>query len=399
MASAEAHVDVAGRSVRISSPDKVYFPDAGITKLGLAEYYAGLAGPLMRALRDRPVALNRFPEGLDGDKSFFTKSAPKGMPAWAQTATVTFPSGRTGDEVCLTEAATVVWTVQMGTLELHPWPIRRDHPDHPDELRIDLDPQPGTGFAEAVAVAQEAKALCEELGIRPFVKTSGGRGLHLLVRIEPRWTFVETRRAVIAFARELERRRPDAVTTSWWKEERGERIFVDFNQMARDRMTVAAYSTRARPEATVSMPVDWSRLPDVAPADFTPHTVPGLVQRYGDALAEIDDTAFTLDALLEMSERDERDHGLGDMPYPPEFPKMPGEPKRVQPSKARHPEEETTETAEAAAAAEEEAGRAAKSGGRSSGKSGAKRGAKSAEKAEGNEGNEGNGNEDKEAAR
>ena len=336
MASAEAHVDVGGRSVRISSPDKVYFPDAGITKLQLAEYYGGLAEPLMRALRDRPVALNRFPDGLDGGKSFFTKAAPKGMPEWAQTAGVTFPSGRHGDEVCVTEAATVVWTVQMGTLELHPWPVRRADPDHPDELRLDLDPQPGTGFAEAVAVAQEARALCEELGLRPFVKTSGGRGLHLLIRVEPRWTFIEARRAVIAFARELERRRPELVTTSWWKEERGERIFVDFNQMARNRMTVAAYSTRARPEATVSMPLDWSRLPDVEPADFTPHTVPDLVARYGDALAEIDDAAFTLDALLEMSERDEKDRGLGDLPYPPEFPKMPGEPKRVQPSKARH---------------------------------------------------------------
>jgi DNA ligase D len=339
MAAAEAHVEVGGRSVRISSPGKVYFPGAGITKLQLAEYYGGLAEPLMRGLRDRPVALNRFPEGLDGDKSFFTKSAPKGMPEWAETARVTFPSGRTGDEVCVTEAATVVWTVQMGTLELHPWPVRRDDTDHPDELRIDLDPQPGTGFAEAVTVAHEAGAVCEELGIRPFVKTSGGRGLHMLIRIEPRWTFVEARRAVIAFARELERRRPDLVTTSWWKEERGERIFVDFNQMARDRMTVAAYSTRARPEATVSMPLDWSRLPDVEPGDFTPHTVPGLVEKYGDALAGIDDEAFTLDALLEMSERDEKDRGLGDLPYPPDFPKMPGEPKRVQPSKARHDDE------------------------------------------------------------
>lgn len=335
MASAEAHVEVGGRSVRISSPDKVYFPAAGITKLQLAEYYGALAEPLMRALRDRPVALNRFPDGLDGGKSFFTKAAPKGMPEWAETATVTFPSGRKGDEVCVTEAATVVWTVQMGTLELHPWPIRRADPHHPDELRIDLDPQPGTGFAEAVAVAREAEALCEELGLRPFVKTSGGRGLHVLIRIEPRWTFVEARRAVIAFARELERRRPELVTTSWWKEERGERIFVDFNQMARDRMTVAAYSTRARPEATVSMPLDWARLSDVEPADFTPHTVPGLVARDGDALAGIDDVSFTLDALLEMAERDEKDRGLGDLPYPPDFPKMPGEPKRVQPSKAR----------------------------------------------------------------
>jgi DNA ligase D len=335
MGSAEAHVEAGGRSVRISSPDKLLFPDAGVTKLALATYYAGVAEGLFRGLAERPVALNRFPDGLGG-KSFYTKAAPKGLPDWASTALVTFPSGRTGQEVCITEPATVLWTVQMGTLELHPWPVRRSDPDHPDELRIDLDPQPGTGFAEAVQVAREAYALFEELGIRPFVKTSGGRGLHLLVRIAPDWTFVEARRAVIALARELERRRPDLVTTSWWKEERGERIFIDFNQMARDRMTVAAYSTRARPEATVSMPLRWADLGDVMPEDFTVQTVPGLFAKNGDANAEIDDVAHSLDALLEMAARDEKDRGLGDMPYPPDFPKMPGEPKRVQPSKARH---------------------------------------------------------------
>ncbi|GAA2050810.1 non-homologous end-joining DNA ligase [Catenulispora yoronensis] len=322
--------------MRISSPDKLLFPEAGVSKLDLATYYADVADAVLRGLRDRPVALNRFPDGLGGGKSFYTKAAPKGLPDWASTARVTFPSGRTGDEVCVTEAATVVWTVQMGALELHPWPVRAADTDHPDELRIDLDPQPGTDFAEAVAVAREAHALFEELGIRPFVKTSGGRGLHLLVRIEPRWTFVEARRAVIAFARELERRRPEQITTSWWKEERGERIFIDFNQMARDRMTVAAYSTRARPEAIVSMPVLWSDLGDVEPGDFTVKTVPALVAKNGDANAEIDDVAHSLDALLEMADRDEKDHGLGDLPYPPDFPKMPGEPKRVQPSKARH---------------------------------------------------------------
>jgi DNA ligase D len=339
MGSAEAHVETGGRSVRISSPDKLLFPEAGVTKLGLATYYASVAEGLFRGLAERPVALNRFPDGLGG-KSFYTKAAPKGLPDWAATALVTFPSGRTGHEVCVTEPATVLWTVQMGTLELHPWPVRRDDPDHPDELRIDLDPQPGTGFTEAVQVAREAYALFEELGIRPFVKTSGGRGLHLLVRIAPRWTFVQARRAVIALARELERRRPDLVTTSWWKEERGERIFIDFNQMARDRMTVAAYSTRARPEATVSMPVRWSDLGDVQPTDFTVQTVPDLVAKNGDANAEIDEVAHSLDRLLEMADRDEADRGLGDMPYPPDFPKMPGEPKRVQPSKARPDDQE-----------------------------------------------------------
>ena len=327
-------MEVAGRSVRISSPDKVYYPDAGVTKLDLAEYYAAVAEGAFRALAGRPVALNRFPDGLSGS-SFYMKHAPKGLPDWVQTVQVTFPSGRTGNEVCITEAATLVWAVQMGALELHPWPVRRSDTDHPDELRVDLDPQPGTGFAEAVEAAREAKALFEELGLTAFVKTTGGRGLHLLVRIEPRWSFISARRAVIAFARELERRRPDLVTTSWWKEERGERVFVDFNQMARDRMLAAAYSSRARPDAPVSMPVRWTDLSDVTPQDFTTRTVPALLADRGDAHEDIDSAVFTLDALLEMSERDERDHGLGDMPYPPDFPKMPGEPKRVQPSKAK----------------------------------------------------------------
>jgi DNA ligase D len=320
--------------VRVSSPEKVCYPAVGLTKLDLANYYASVGDGVLRALRERPVALNRFPDGLEGS-SFYTKSPPKGMPDWVETVSVTFPSGRTHPEICVTEVATVVWAVHMGALELHPWPVRRSDTDHPDELRIDLDPQPGTGFAEAVEVAHEAKAVLDEIGLRPFVKTSGGRGLHLLVRIEPRWTFVEARRAVIAFARELERRRPESVTSSWWKEERGERVFIDFNQMARDRMLASAYSTRAHPNAPVSMPLRWTDLPDVEPDDFTVRTVPALFAKNGDAHGDIDDTAFTLDALLEMAERDERDRGLGDMPYPPEFPKMPGEPKRVQPSKAR----------------------------------------------------------------
>lgn len=334
MSSSEAFVDVAGRSVRISSPDKIYYPAVGITKLDLATYYASVADGIFRALAERPVALNRFPDGVDGS-SFYMKHAPKGLPDWVQTAQVTFPSGRTGNEVCITEAATVVWAVQMGTLELHPWPVRRKDTDHPDELRIDLDPQPGTDFTQAVEAAREAKAVFDELGLVPYAKTTGGRGIHLLVRIEPRWSFIEARRAVIAFARELERRRPDLVTTSWWKEERGERVFVDFNQMARDRMLASAYSTRARPNALVSMPVRWDELPDVTPDDFTLRTVPALLAERGDANQEIDSVAFKLDGLLELAERDERDHGLGDMPYPPDFPKMPGEPKRVQPSKAR----------------------------------------------------------------
>jgi DNA ligase D len=334
MATTFEEVEVAGRSVRISSPHKVYFPHAGITKIELARYYISVAGGVFRALAGRPVTLKRFPDGLSGE-SFYMKRAPKGMPDWVQTAHVTFPSGRTAEQVCVTEPATVVWAAQQGALELHPWPVRRGDTDHPDELRVDLDPQPGTGFAEAVEAAGVAKALFDELGMTPYVKTTGSRGVHLLVRIKPHWTFVEARRAVIAFARELERRRPELITTSWWKEDRGERVFVDFNQMARDRMLVAAYSTRALLNGTVSMPVRWADLPDVSVGDFTVRTVPALLAELGDAHQEIDATAFTLDGLLELADRDERDRGLGDLPYPPDFPKMPGEPPRVQPSKAR----------------------------------------------------------------
>ena len=336
MSSTEVFITVAGRQVRVSSPEKVCYPAVGVTKLELAEYYVAVAEGLLRALAGRPMALNRFPKGLDGGSSFYMKHAPKSLPDWVQTVQVTFPSGRTGYEVCVTEPATVLWAVQMNALELHPWPVRREDTDRPDELRVDLDPQPGTDFAEAVEAANEARALFTELGLVPFVKTSGGRGLHLLVRIEPRWTFIETRRAIIAFARELERRRPELFTTSWWKEERGARIFIDFNQMARDRMLAAAYSTRAVPDARVSTPVRWPDLADIVPDDFTVRTVPALFAERGDAHADIDDVSGTLDALLEMADRDERDRGLGDLPYPPEFPKMPGEPKRVQPSKARH---------------------------------------------------------------
>lgn len=341
MGSNEAFVTVAGRSVRISSPEKVCYPAVGVTKLELAEYYVAVAEGLMRALAGRPMALHRFPGGLAGGDSFYMKHAPKSLPDWVQTVKVTFPSGRIGYEVCVTEPGTVLWAVQMNSLELHPWPVRREDTDHPDELRLDLDPEVGADFAEAVEAATEARDLLTELGMVPFVKTSGGRGLHVLVRIEPRWSFIETRRAVIALARELERRRPDLFTTSWWREERGAPIFVDFNQMARDRMLAAAYSTRAVPDARVSTPVRWSDLPDVAPEDFTVRTVPALFAERSDAHEGINDASATLDALLEMAERDEHDRGLGDLPYPPEFPKMPGEPKRVQPSRARRTAAET----------------------------------------------------------
>jgi DNA ligase D-like protein (predicted polymerase) len=248
-----------------------------------------------------------------------------------ETARIQFPSGRHADEICPTEIAVVGWAAQMGTITFHPWPVRSDDVDQPDELRIDLDPQPGTDFADAVRVAAEARGLLDELGYVGFPKTSGGRGVHIYVRIERRWTFTDVRHAAIAFGRELERRLPGEVTTKWWKEERGERIFVDYNQNARDRTIASAYSVRPKPGAPVSAPVTWDELPEVAPEDFTVATMPARFAEVGDLHAAIDEVAHSLRPLLDMYERDEE----GDMPYPPDYPKMPGEPKRVQPSRDR----------------------------------------------------------------
>ena len=258
-----------------------------------------------------------------------------------QTARIQFPSGRHADEICPTEVAVVGWAAQMGTITFHPWPVRSDDVDHPDELRIDLDPQPGTDFADAVRVAAEARVLLDELGYTGFPKTSGGRGVHIYVRIEPRWTFTDVRHAAIAFGRELERRLPGQVTTKWWKEERGERIFIDYNQNARDRTIASAYSVRPKPGAPVSAPVTWDELADVAPEDFTVATMPARFAEVGDRHAAIDDAAHSLQPLLDMYENDEAE-GEGDMPYPPDYPKMPGEPKRVQPSRDRDRPQEVT---------------------------------------------------------
>jgi DNA ligase D len=327
-------IEVAGRSLRITNPDKVYFPGRGYTKRDVVEYYIAVGDGIFRALRERPTTLQRFPEGLGGE-TFFQKRIPtRGVPPWLQSARIAFPSGRPADELCPTDLAHVVWAAQMGAIVFHAWPVRRADTDRPDELRLDLDPQPGTDFADAARVAGEVRALLDELGWRGFPKTSGGRGVHVYVRISPEWTFVEVRRAAIAFARAVERRRPDLVTTSWWKEERGRRVFIDFNQMARDRTIACAYSLRANARATVSTPVTWDELSRVEPDDFDLRTVPKRVAEIGDPHAEIDDMAHDLTPLLEWAERDERD-GLGDMPYPPEYPKMAGEPKRVQPSKDR----------------------------------------------------------------
>ncbi|MEU9264593.1 non-homologous end-joining DNA ligase [Streptomyces sp. NPDC048251] len=329
-------LEVAGRTVRLSSPDKVFFPERGFTKLDLARYYQAVAPGILRALRNRPTTLERYPDGVGGE-SFFQKRAPKNMPDWIPTAHITFPSGRSADEMCPTEEAAVLWAAQYGTLTFHPWPVRRDDVDRPDELRIDLDPQPGTDYDDAVHAAHELRAVLAEFGgLRGWPKTSGGRGLHVFVPIEPRWTFTQVRRAAIAIGREMERRLPERVTIKWWKEERGERIFLDYNQTARDRTIASAYSVRPRPHAPVSAPLRWEEVGDAHPADFDLATMPARYAELGDVHADMDDHAFSLEALLELARRDEHDHGLGDLPYPPEYPKMPGEPKRVQPSRARH---------------------------------------------------------------
>ncbi|MCT2583932.1 non-homologous end-joining DNA ligase [Actinophytocola gossypii] len=338
-------ITVDGRSVRVSNPSKVYFAEKGVTKLDVVRYFLSVGDGILGALRDRPTTLERWPGGVfEGAKlatradqrgdAFYQKRAPKGAPEYVQTARITFPSGRPADEVCPTELAVVAWAANLGTLTFHPWPVRRPEVDHPDQLRVDLDPQPGTDFADAVVVANELRALLDELGMTGYPKTSGGRGLHVYVPIEPRWTFVEARRALIALGRELARRMPDQVTVDWWKEERGERIFVDFNQAARDRTIACAYSIRPTPRALVSAPLTWDELGDVHPEDFDVHTMPARFERVGDLHAGVATEAFSLEPLLALVSRDERD-GLGDLPYPPEYPKMKGEPKRVQPSRAR----------------------------------------------------------------
>ncbi|WP_062213352.1 non-homologous end-joining DNA ligase [Streptomyces sp. NBRC 109706] len=325
---------VGERTVRLSNPDKVYFPERGYTKLDVARYFQSVADGALRALRERPTTLQRFPDGIGGE-SFFQKRAPKNRPDWIPTGRISFPSGRHADEFCPTEPAAVLWAANLGCLTFHPWPVRRDDTEHPDELRIDLDPQPGTDYADAVRAALELRELLDELGLRGWPKTSGGRGIHVFVPIVPEWTFPQVRRAAIAVGRELSRRAPERVTTAWWKEERGERIFVDYNQMARDRTIASAYSVRARENATVSAPLTWDEVPDARPEDFDLRTMPARYAEVGDRHAEMAEHPCRLEAVLELAERDEREHGLGDLPYPPDHPKAAGEPKRVQPSRAR----------------------------------------------------------------
>src|ERR1700712_1611848 len=343
MATPAGEVIADGVPVRVSSPDRLIYPATEstpeITKLQVAEYYVAVGEGIMRALGDRPTALERWTTGVHpgitlatgrGDKSdaFYSKRVPKGAPEYVETTKVTFPSGRTAEEVCGANLATIAWCAQMGTITFHPWPTRSGDNDHPDELRIDLDPQPGTTFTDAVRVAGVARELLEELGITGYPKTSGNRGVHVYVRIEPRWEFTDLRHAAIGFGRELERRDP-GVTTAWWKEERGARIFVDFNQNNRDRTIASAYSLRPRPGAPVSTPMSWTELAGLTdPRVFNLFTVPERIAD-GDPWAGIDEPAHSIEPLLNLYE----ESGEGETNYPPDYPKMPGEPPRVQPSK------------------------------------------------------------------
>lgn len=335
-------VDIDGVPVRLTNPDKVYYPRIGATKRDLVTYYrtVALGGALLRTLKDRPTNLQRFPDGVEGQE-IYQKHLPAKRPDHVATSRVTFPSGRTADTLRPRHPADLVWAANYGTVTFHPWPVREPDLDHPDELRVDLDPQPGTGFDQARTVARDLlKPVLDELGLKGYLKTSGGRGLHICVRIAPEWDFVAVRRAGIALGREVERRSDGLATTAWWKEERGRRIFLDYNQNARDRTIASAYSARKTPVATVSTPLLWEELGSADPDDFTISTVPGLLERRGDPWEGMDAVSHRLDGLLELAARDEG-NGLGDLPYPPNYPKMPGEPKRVPPSRARPPNPRT----------------------------------------------------------
>jgi DNA ligase D len=326
-------LELAGREVRITSPDKVLFAQPGVTKLDLVRYYAAVGEPLMRTMGGRPVLMQRFPQGAGGP-SFFQKRVPENAPGWLETTTVQTVNGTPSRALVAADIAHVAWAVNLACLGFHVWPSPAADQDHADELRLDLDPQPGTGFEQARVAAWDLKALLDELGIAAFPKTTGNRGLHVYVRLQPRWDSYAVRFAAVAAARELERRRPDILTAAWWKEERGERIFVDFNQNAPHKTVFGAWSVRARAGAQVSTPLRWDELDDVDPEALTVATVPERLERDGDPWAAIGDTPQSLEPLLELHERD-RANGLLDAPWPPVYPKQPDEPPRVAPSRAR----------------------------------------------------------------
>ena len=307
-----------GREVRISSPGRVLWPDSGITKLDLARYIVDVGEAFVAANGDRPLSLQRFPDGIDGEQ-YFSKNPPKGAPEYVRSVMVVYPSGRSHPQLVIDEPAAAVWAVQMNTVVFHPWPSRAGNTDSPDQLRIDLDPQPGTDFDDAVPAALELRAVLAEAGLTAFIKTSGSRGLHVFAPIEPTREFLVVRHAVIAAGRELERRMPDKVTTSWWKEERGERVFVDFNQANRDRTMAGAYSPRALAHAPVSCPIEWDDVETTDPRTLTIATVPERLATTGDPWAHMHERPGTIDELLRWWERDVAD-GLGELPFPPDFP-------------------------------------------------------------------------------
>ena len=322
-----------GREVQITHPDKLYFSaQARVTKLDLARYYLSVAPGALNGIRDRPIVLKRFVNGAEGE-AFYQKRAPAQRPPWLRTVTLSFPSGRTAEEVVVDEVAGLAWTVNLGCIELHPHPVRSSDLDHPDELRIDLDPVPGVAWDDVRRVALEAKSLLDELGLRGWPKTSGSRGMHVNVRIAPRWTFQEVRQAAVALSRAVERRVPNLATSKWWKEER-HGVFLDYNQNAKDRTTCSAYSVRPLPDARVSTPLDWSEVPDCDPADFTIFTVPRRFGEMGDPHADMDTAPGSLEKLLELADKDAA-AGLGDAPWPPHFRKMEAEAPRVAPSRAK----------------------------------------------------------------
>jgi bifunctional non-homologous end joining protein LigD len=326
-------LSIDGREVRVTHPSKLYFSrQVKLSKLDLVRYYQSVAPGALQGIQDRPIVLKRFVNGAEAE-AFYQKRAPTDRPSWLRTITLSFPSGRTAEELVVDDAAGLAWIVNLGCLELHPHPVRSADLNHPDELRVDLDPGPGVGWSDVRQVALEVKALLEELGLHGWPKTSGSRGMHVNVRIEPRWTFSEVRRAALAFSRAVERRVPALASSKWWKEER-HGVFLDYNQNAKDRTTCSAYSVRPLPDARVSAPLHWHEVPDAEPADFTVFTMPGRFAEIGDPHAEMNAAPGSLDALLQLAANDEA-AGLGDAPWPPHFRKTEGEAPRVAPSRAK----------------------------------------------------------------
>jgi DNA ligase D-like protein (predicted polymerase) len=327
-------LEVAGREVVITNPDKIFFPQAGHTKLDLVRYYAAVADGALRGIANRPIILKRYVNGADAEP-FFQKRAPETHPDWIETVELKFPSGRTAREIVINDAAQLLWIINLGCIDLNPHPVRADDLDHPDELRVDLDPGPGVKFEDVRRVALVVREVLEEHGLRGWPKTSGSRGIHVNVRIERKWTFDQVRRAALAVAREVERRVPDLATSKWWKEER-HGVFLDYNQNAKDRTVASAWSVRPTHDARVSMPLEWDEVADVDPTEFTLLTAPQRFAKRGDASAGIDEAVGSLDALLALSQKHEEE-GLGDAPWPPNYKKQAGEPARVQPSKRKQP--------------------------------------------------------------